>query len=58
MTMTHLSSAVGLERPEHEEALEEYPADVDATQVVVPGRDGGLDGLAEGAAKHRIHLKR
>ena len=56
--MSYLSSAVGLECPEHEEALEEDPADVDAAEVVVPGRDGGLDGLAEGAAKHRIHLKR
>ena len=55
---TDLSCAVGLERPEHEETLEENPADVDAAEVAVPGRHGGLDGLAEGAAKHRIHLER
>lgn len=55
--MTHLSSAVGLKRPEHEEALEEDSADVDGTEVAVSGRDGGVDGLAEGAAEHRVHLE-
>ena len=55
--MSHLPSAVGLECPEHEQTLEEDAADVDAAEVAVSGRDGGLDGLAEGAAEHGIHLR-
>ena len=55
---THLSSAVWLERPEHEEPLEEDPADVHAVkQVAVPGRHGGVDGLEQGAAEHGVHLE-
>ena len=54
--VTHLSRTVRLKRPEHEESLEEDAADVDAAEVVVAGSDGGLDGLAEGAAEHRVHL--
>ena len=55
--MSHLASAVGLECPEHEETLEEDAADVDAPELAVSGRHGRLDGLAEGAAEHGIHLR-
>ena len=57
VAMSYLASAVGLECPEHEEALEEDAADVDAAEVAVSPRHGRLDGLAEGAAEHGIHLR-